>query len=322
MNFHRKFNPISGIIRGMMTEKAPNHVPSVFTKPVPQLIEERFSCRTYLPQPVEHDTCEKLEGYVNSIPVGSFGSRMRFKLVSAKENDGDELRRLGTYGFIRGATGFVIGAVEDKPYNLEDCGYMLESIVLYATDLGLGTCWLGGTFTKSSFARRMELLDGESIPAVLSMGYIANKRTIIEKVTRTSAKADRRIPWKKLFFDSDFNRPLTKEEAGEFAHVLEMVRQGPSASNRQPWRVVRGGDAWHFFLQRTPGYRERYVMKLLSIADMQRIGDQHTPAGDRYFDVGFDVVVIIRGLVNHNGRILRRDRFNARRNLRINNKKY
>ena len=130
MNFHRKFKLINGIIRGMMTEKATNYETSVFTKPVSQLIEERFSCRTYLPQPVDHDTCEKLEGYVDSLPEGPFGSRMRFKLVSAKENDGDELKRLGTYGFIRGATGYVIGAVGDQPYHLEDCGYLPRLSIL------------------------------------------------------------------------------------------------------------------------------------------------------------------------------------------------
>ena len=36
--------------------------------------------------------------------------------------------------------------------------------------------------------------------------------------------------------------------------LLEAGRWAPSASNRQPWRVLRQGQAWHFFLQRTPGY--------------------------------------------------------------------
>jgi hypothetical protein len=50
-----------------------------------------------------------------------------------------------------------------------------------------------------------------------------------------------------------------------------MVRLGPSASNKQPWRVVERGAAWHLYIQRTPGYRERWVMRLLNIADMQRL---------------------------------------------------
>jgi len=36
-----------------------------------------------------------------------------------------------------------------------------------------------------------------------------------------------------------------------------MVRLGPSASNRQPWRLVRaaGGDGYHLFIRRTRAYK-------------------------------------------------------------------
>ena len=45
-----------------------------------------------------------------------------------------------------------------------------------------------------------------------------------------------------------------KDHAGACGQALESVRLGPSASNRQPWRIVREGAAFHFFLPRTPGY--------------------------------------------------------------------
>jgi len=35
--------------------------------------------------------------------------------------------------------------------NLENFGYRMELIVLHATDLELGTCWLGGTFFTQQF---------------------------------------------------------------------------------------------------------------------------------------------------------------------------
>jgi hypothetical protein len=38
------------------------------------------------------------------------------------------------------------------------------------------------------------------------------------------------------------------------AAALEAGRIGPSASNKQPWRVVREGSNYPFFLQRPPGY--------------------------------------------------------------------
>jgi hypothetical protein len=49
-----------------------------------------------------------------------------------------------------------------------------------------------------------------------------------------------------------------------------MVRGAPSASNKQPWRIVRVGRDWHFYLERTPGYWGR-SKRLVQIADLQRV---------------------------------------------------
>ncbi len=40
-------------------------------------------------------------------------------------------------------------------------------------------------------------------------------------------------------------QPLSREEAREYAEVLEMVRIGPSASKKQPWRNVTDGADLH-----------------------------------------------------------------------------
>jgi len=147
----------------------------------------------------------------------------------------------------------------------------VERIILRATDLGLGTCWLGGTFTKSRFAKNIRVTSNESVPAVVSVGYAAEKPRGLDAMIRRGAGADARLPWEKLFLDSTFGVPISAESAGEYATPLEMVRLAPSASNRQPWRIIREGNAWHFYLQRTPGYREGGLMRLMRIADMQRI---------------------------------------------------
>jgi hypothetical protein len=147
----------------------------------------------------------------------------------------------------------------------------MERIILFSTDLGLGTCWLGGTFTKSSFAEKISAREGELVPAVVSVGYCAIKPRGIDRVIRLGAGADRRLPWGELFFDGRFGVPLGRQNAGDFALPLEMVRLAPSASNRQPWRILKDEKSWHFYLQRTPGYRERTLVRLFTVADMQRL---------------------------------------------------
>jgi len=242
-----------------------------FDQPVTDLIEQRFSCRTYQNQPVDSETRERLTDFLAATQVGPLGNRARFKLVAAEEGDSGNLRGMGTYGFIKNPTGFIIGACRDEGRSLEDYGYLMETIILRATDLGLGTCWLGGTFNRSRFAREIDLGDDEIIPAVTSLGYIAEDPRRVDQTIRNTAGSDRRKDWNELFFEASFDQPLERQAAGKFALPLLMVRIGPSASNKQPWRIVKSGDAWHFYLRRTPGYPSPVFNLLLSLADLQRV---------------------------------------------------
>lgn len=251
----------------LKSEKKPSMVPNS----IADVIRRRFSCRTYLSRPIEVELKERIEEYIASLSEGPFGTQARFEFVQASKNDQLSLKRLGTYGFIKGATGFLIGATNRADDALEDFGYLFERIVLQATYMGLGTCWLGGTFTKSSFAKRISAGDDEIVPAVVSVGYMAENPRMIERLLRKNPHSKTRLPWEKLFFENDFCVPLLRDSAGEFDLPLCMVRLAPSASNRQPWRVVKRDKKFHFYLQRTPGYQESRLVRLTTIADLQRI---------------------------------------------------
>jgi nitroreductase len=245
--------------------------PIVFSQPVPDLIRRRFSCRSYASEPIGKPEREQLDAALAAAVRGPLGSPLRFRLIAATAEDNQSLRGLGTYGFIRGATGFIIGAAPRAEKNLEDFGYRLEQIILLATDLGLGTCWLGGTFTQSSFAAKISRTKEESLPAVVAIGRIADPEKSKRDGIRLLAGSDRRRPWDDLFFQDSFGSPLARDAAGPYAEPLEMVRLGPSASNKQPWRILRAGSDWHFYLQRTKGYREGFFQRVLQVADIQRI---------------------------------------------------
>jgi hypothetical protein len=242
----------------------------IFSKPVTEIIKDRFSCRDYSKRPLKEEKQKLLEMIANPL-VGPLGSSSHYVLLAAEEGDREALKGLGTYGYIRDATAFMIGVVEPGEKNLEDFGYIFEKIVLYATDLNLGTCWLGGTFTKSSFANRISLSREERIPAVISLGYIADVVLARQEALRQKLHADHRFPWETLFFDQNFSTVLTPEKAGPYATPLAMLRLSPSAANKQPWRVVAQNDGWHFYLQRNRGYRDHLLFKVIKLDDMQRI---------------------------------------------------
>lgn len=243
----------------------------LYSQPITDIIRARFSCRTYAERPIEEGIRQRLADFAAGTPAGPLGSRARFELVAVSSQDRDALRGLGTYGMIRGATAFLIGATNKAHEYEEDFGYLMERLVLFATDLGLGTCWLGGTFTKSSFAKKIAATDNELVPAVVAVGNIAERRRPQDSVIRLGARADRRYPWEHLFFEGGFSTPLSQEVAGAYALPLEMVHLGPSASNKQPWRIVKDGNAWHFYMHRSRGYGDSSLVRFWTVADMQRI---------------------------------------------------
>lgn len=242
----------------------------LYSKPITEVIRQRFSCRRYFEKPIEDEKRQWLAYFLSSNGTGPLGSSVRFHLVAATEQDRSSLKGLGTYGVIRGATGFIIGAVRNSKKNLEDYGYLMERAILYATNIGLGTCWLGGTFTRSRFAKKIAAANTEIIPAVTSIGYSA-ERGRFEGRMRELVGADNRQPWDNLFFRKRFGDPLPSDEAEAYAEPLAMVRIGPSASNKQPWRIVKDGNTWHFYMKRTKGYGNTLTFKLLRLADLQRV---------------------------------------------------
>ena len=232
-------------------------------------MQKRISCRTYRRDSVAPEIIDGLRRFMMSNAEGPFGSRLRFDIFEFDHMNRDEIRACGTYGVIKGARHYIAGAVVKQPYAMEDFGYGMEKMVLQATALGLGTCWLGGTFKRSGFAAKLQLAEGELLPAVTPIGYASDKKSVVDRVFRFSAGSHKRKPWHELFFNQD-GYALPREAAGPYETALECVRIGPSASNKQPWRIIMddGGKRFHFFLERTPGYSGVYGDIQLQNVDM------------------------------------------------------
>lgn len=239
----------------------------LFNKRITDIIRQRKSVRSYTDQPVEKEKEASLNAFLSENTSGPFGTKSRFILIAATAQDKESLKGLITYGMIKNPAGFIVGAVEKKPYNLEDFGYLMEKIILKATDLGLGTCWLGGTFNTGGFAQKIALKPDEVLPAVTPVGYAVTKLSVMDSVIRTSAGANNRKPWSSLFYKDD--NPLSIEQAGRYATPLEMVRLAPSANNFQPWRIIMESKSnlFHFYIKRLPGLKQLSFMK----SDLQRV---------------------------------------------------
>jgi len=216
-------------------------------------ILQRKSMRTYKDVQLTQELRAKLEQYILSVK-GPFGIKVRFKIVDIDSTSED--MKLGTYGVIKGARSFICAVTEKGNRCEENLGYAFEKIVLYATSLGLGTCWLGGTFNKTGFQRAAELSDNELMPIISPVGYVRENRTLLDTLMVAFAGSKNRKDWSELFFEKDFGKPLTQGEAGELKEAFEMARIAPSASNKQPWRIVKDGNTCHFFISRNKMYEK------------------------------------------------------------------
>lgn len=241
-----------------------------YSRPVTDIIKKRFSCRKYNGHLTE-EQIKSIKEFIHNIQTGPAGASAEITMMTAKEEDRKALKGLSTYGFIRGEFDFVIGAMGIENFRLEDFGYLMEKVVLFAEDIGLGTCWLGGTFNKSVFAERIGLDNNKRIPSVLSIGRIANPKKERSGLISRFAGSSKRFPWEKLFFHNSFGNPLEKIDAGMYQNPLEMVRLAPSGSNKQPWRIIKDDGNWHFYLCRSKGYRDGLLYKLAKCDDIQLI---------------------------------------------------
>ncbi len=220
-------------------------------------IRSRVSIRNYEDKNLTPEDKRKLMDF-NETLTNPFGVPVKIQYLST--GSGAQNVKLGTYGTIKGARDYLAITVKDEPYNMEAVGYQFENLVLYATDMGLGTVWLAATFSRKDFEKAMDISDSDLFPCISPIGYPASKSHLLERITRKTLGSSGRKPWDTMFFNENFECPLTETDAGDYAVPLEMVRLAPSSTNGQPWVVLKEGDTYHFFARYKEGTADDVVM--------------------------------------------------------------
>lgn len=206
-----------------------------------QTIKVRRSVRTYDGTELTPAQSQSINDAIKNA-TSPFGGDVTIRLAAV--DTGGEFRP-STYGVIKDARNYLLMGVGDDDNSLLSGGFMMEQVVLKACDLGLGTCWIAGTFKSGSFTAAAKLPVGETLRVVSPIGEPVAKRSLVDKMLRTMAGSDKRKPLGELFFMNNFSTPLPAD--GEYAQILEMVRLAPSSSNSQPWRALVRGDQVDFY---------------------------------------------------------------------------
>ena len=69
------------------------------------------------------------------------------------------------------------GQVRNTSYRLVDLGIACEHFILQATELGLGTCWIGW-FDEKALKKELKLSGNKKIDIVISLGYPAEEKIV------------------------------------------------------------------------------------------------------------------------------------------------
>jgi nitroreductase len=207
-------------------------------------IRLRRSVRSYTGEPLRPDHERNLREFIASLEH-PFGGKTRIEYLPVHMGQGRV--KLGTYGVISGAPSFIAMVYEPGPLAKTGAAAMFERVALHCAGLGIGTCWLGGAFSRGNFKKHCRLSPTERLPIVSPVGY-PSAREIKPPTPPDPAMIDRpRKPFGATFFNETFNSPLSPRDAQEYYLPLEMVRLAPSANNMQPWRVVSAPEGFHFY---------------------------------------------------------------------------
>ncbi|MGL4670481.1 MAG: nitroreductase family protein [Methanobacteriaceae archaeon] len=110
----------------------------------------------------------------------------------------------------------------------EKIGYYGEILVLEATKLGLGTCWVGGTFNRKDKA--FKNIGNQDFVCVIPIGNVSDSKTIKERIIRKMTHINSKSI-EKLYNSAD------NEKFPEwFINGIIAVSKAPTAINSQKFR--------------------------------------------------------------------------------------
>ena len=176
-----------------------------------EMIYHRKSCRSFLGQPVDSETIEK----ILSFEMKPLYPEIKVRMDIVSRNQVKCICPWTTPQLI------AIYSEEAEGY-LENIGFLFQQMDLRIQSLGLGACWLGMGKMKGSAPEA----EGMSFVIMLAFGY--PKGELHKEVRSFKRKSMEQI--------SDIVDPR-----------LEPARVAPSSVNSQPWYFVHEGDNIHVY---------------------------------------------------------------------------
>ena len=144
------------------------------------VIRRRYSVRAYKPNPVEDDKLLKVLEAALAAPTACNLQPFRLIVIHTRGKEA-ELRRIYPAAWFTQAPVLVCicgipaqgwSRRDRKSYCDVDAAIVMDHLILAATDLGLGTCWIGA-FDPQAARTILGIPEGVEIIAFTPLGYAA-----------------------------------------------------------------------------------------------------------------------------------------------------
>jgi nitroreductase len=166
------------------------------------VIAERKSIRGYADKPVEEEKLSKVLETARLAP--SWANKQCCRYIVVK--DRVKIQELsGRFGWLKQAPVIVVACADPKDsgdrngmkYFLVDVGIAMQQLVLMATNLGLGTCWIGA-FDEPKVKKTLQVPENIKIVAMTPLGYPAEKEGISSKLLKAAIGSSKRKPLEEI----------------------------------------------------------------------------------------------------------------------------
>jgi nitroreductase len=163
------------------------------------VINARTSVREYSEKPVEEDKISYVLECARLAPSWANTQCWRFIVIKNKETIAQISKTTIINRWLKTAPIVLIacadptesGSNNSLPYFTVDVSIALEHVVLAATDLGLGTCWIAG-FDETKLKELLEIPKRIRIVALTPLGYPVDKKGITEQITKKFLRINKR----------------------------------------------------------------------------------------------------------------------------------
>ncbi|MGM0380036.1 MAG: nitroreductase family protein [Bacillota bacterium] len=204
------------------------------------LIKRRKSIRTYKKDEIEKEKIKKVKEFINDEEKlnGPLDNKIDVRLVKASKINKNDFF---SYGYIKNPEYYIVGITDNNDNAYIDLGYILEKLVLYLTELNIGTCWLGTIDTQDNIKEILDINEKYYVPACISIGKI-DKPRLFEKFMKFF------IGLKNTSF-KDFYLGDIEKINPKVKKSIKLLSQAPSSINSKPWRILNEDDFYYFYIK-------------------------------------------------------------------------